>query len=148
MPDKSLTSRCLPLAAAVLLASLALVHAQTSIDYNDVPPPSQNSDSPDPQPRVYGDFAKITLTQPQRDAIHKIQREAKDQIAKIEDEAEARSKLLLTSDQLKQLTDIDNERKIKAKKAYEAKKLKERADSEELARRRKLEKDAAPASSR
>ncbi len=147
MNIKTLVSHGLPFAVAGVLFALTLAHGQTSIDYTDpLPPPAKSSDIPELQPRVFGDFAKINLTQAQREAIHKIQREAKEQIAKIEDEADAKSRLILTPEQTKQLTDIDNERKIKAKKAYETRKQKERADLEELTKRRKQEKDGAQTS--
>ncbi len=108
-------------------------------------PSTQPSDLSENNPRVYGDFAKIPLTSEQREAIHQIQTESKAQIEKIEAEADAKARLLLNANQIKQLAELDQERKIKAKKVYEARKQKEKADMLELAKRRKEEQDASNA---
>jgi hypothetical protein len=142
------------LAAACVLLTVFLASAvsgqntSTPDPFPSLPPESskpttQPSDTSDNQPRVYGDFAKLTLTPAQRNAIHKIQVESKAQIEKIEADAETRAILLLDPDQLKQLAELENQRKVKAKAAYEARKQKEKADMIELAKRRKEEQDAA-----
>jgi Spy/CpxP family protein refolding chaperone len=123
--------------ACVLIAGSAMC-----LGFNSQAHAQEDAETASPTPgRVYGDFAKLTLTDAQKADISKIQKEAKDQISKIEADAENKARALLNDEQKKQLADIDADRKEREKKAYEAKKVKDKADREELDRIRKEKQD-------
>lgn len=144
LPEELMRHRFfLPAAATTVLVALLAVGSLSapSLRAQEAAAPVEQADADGGVGRVYGDFAKLTLSDDQKKQIAQIQKEAKSQIARIESDAETKARAVLTDEQRKKLTDIDADRKEREKKAYEARKQKDKSDKEELARLRKEKQD-------